>query len=144
MLFRSFAHHPTEIRAALSGARGVVGAGRLIPIFQPHLYSRTKQLAAEFAETFETLADITIVVPIYGARQDPEPGVTGELITRLFRDRSRVRYFDQWQDAADFAASIARDGDFLIPMGGGDVYRMIPQLLETLALPSGRPRTEAR
>ncbi len=143
-VYDDFAHHPTEIRAALSSARGVVGAGRLIPIFQPHLYSRTKQLAAEFAETFETLADITIVVPIYGARQDPEPGVTGELITRLFRDRSRVNYFDQWQDAVDFAASIARDGDFLIPMGGGDVYRMIPQLLETLALPSSRPRTEAR
>ena len=135
-VYDDFAHHPTEIRAALSGARGVVGAGRLIPIFQPHLYSRTKQMAAEFAETFETLADITIVVPIYGARQDPEPGVTGELITRLFRDPSRVHYFDQWQDAADYAASIAREGDFVIPMGGGDIYRVIPQLLETLALPA--------
>ncbi|MET4705350.1 UDP-N-acetylmuramate--L-alanine ligase [Frigoribacterium sp. UYMn621] len=136
-VYDDFAHHPTEIRAALSGARGVVGAGRLIPIFQPHLYSRTKQMAAEFAETFESLADITIVVPIYGARQDPEPGVTGELITRLFVDQSRVHYFDEWQDAADFAASIAREGDFVIPMGGGDVYRIIPRLLETLALPPG-------
>ena len=143
-VYDDFAHHPTEIRAALSGARGVVGAGRLIPIFQPHLYSRTKQMAAEFAETFETLADITIVVPIYGARQDPEPGVTGELITRLFRDQSRVHYFDEWQDAADFAASIAREGDFVIPMGGGDIYRMIPQLLEVLARPLGLPGTEAR
>ena len=143
-VYDDFAHHPTEIRAALSGARGVVGAGRLIPIFQPHLYSRTKQMAAEFAETFETLADITIVVPIYGARQDPEPGITGELITRLFRDQSRVHYFDEWQDAADFAASIAREGDFVIPMGGGDIYRMIPQLLEVLARPLGLPGTEAR
>ncbi|MBC7403862.1 MAG: UDP-N-acetylmuramate--L-alanine ligase [Microbacteriaceae bacterium] len=143
-VYDDFAHHPTEIKAALSGARGVVGAGRLIPIFQPHLYSRTKQLAAEFAETFETLADITIVVPIYGARQNPEPGVTGELITRLFRDQSRVHYFDEWQDAADFAASIAREGDFVIPMGGGDIYRMIPQLLEVLARPLGLPGTTAR
>ncbi|CAN5425150.1 UDP-N-acetylmuramate--L-alanine ligase [soil metagenome] len=141
-VYDDFAHHPTEIRAALSGARGVVGAGRLIPIFQPHLYSRTKQMAAEFAETFEGLADITIVVPIYGARQDPEPGVTGELITRLFHDPSRVRYFEQWQDAADFAASIAREGDFVIPMGGGDIYRVIPQLLETLGSPVG-PSNEA-
>ena len=142
-VYDDFAHHPTEIRAALSGARGVVGAGRLIPIFQPHLYSRTKQLAAEFAEVFESLADITIVVPIYGARQDPEPGVTGELITRLFHDPSRVRYFDQWQDAADYAASIAREGDFVIPMGGGDIYRVIPQLLETLARPMGGLPSEA-
>ena len=142
-VYDDFAHHPTEIRAALSGARGVVGAGRLIPIFQPHLYSRTKQLAAEFAETFETLADITIVVPIYGARQEPEPGVTGELITRLFGDQSRAHYFDEWQDAADFAASIAREGDVVIPMGGGDIYRVIPHLLEALARPLGLPRTEA-
>ncbi|MES2094909.1 MAG: UDP-N-acetylmuramate--L-alanine ligase [Actinomycetota bacterium] len=133
-VYDDFAHHPTEIRAALSGARGVVGAGRLIPIFQPHLYSRTKQLAAEFASTFESLADITIVVPIYGARQDPVPGVTGALITDLFRDKSRVRYFDEWQDAVLYAASIARAGDFVIPMGGGDIYRVIPQLLDALAL----------
>jgi UDP-N-acetylmuramate--alanine ligase len=137
-IYDDFAHHPTEIRAALSGARGVVGPGRLIPIFQPHLYSRTKQMAAEFADTFETLADVTIVVPIYGARQDPEPGVTGELITRLFHDQSRVRYFDEWQDAVDYAASIAREGDFVIPMGGGDIYRVIPQLLETLSATSER------
>ncbi len=132
-VYDDFAHHPTEIRAALSGARGAVGRGRLIPIFQPHLYSRTKQLAREFAETFENLADITIVVPIYGARQAPEPGVTGELITRRFDDPSRVRYFDDWTDAVDFAATIARPGDFVIPMGGGDIYRVIPQLLEALA-----------
>jgi UDP-N-acetylmuramate--alanine ligase len=151
-VYDDFAHHPTEIRAALSGARGVVGAGRLIPIFQPHLYSRTRQMAAEFAETFETLADITIVVPIYGARQNPEPGVTGELITRLFRDQGRVRYFDDWQDAVDFAASIARAGDFVIPMGGGDIYRVIPQLLEALGEDrdaagrdaAGRDASEAR
>ena len=131
-VYDDFAHHPTEIRAALSGARGVVGAGRLIPIFQPHLYSRTRQMAADFAATFESLADITIVVPIYGARQDPEPGVTGRLITDLFQDQSRVRYFDNWQDALEHAAEIARPGDFVIPMGGGDIYQVIPQLLKTL------------
>lgn len=133
-VYDDFAHHPTEIKAALSGARGAVGTGRLIPIFQPHLYSRTRQMAVEFAQTFESLADITIVVPIYGARQDPEPGVTGELITRLFHDRSRVHYFGEWQDAVDCAASLAREGDFVIPMGGGDIHRIIPQLLETLSL----------
>ena len=85
-VYDDFAHHPTEIAAALTAARGVVGAGRLLPIFQPHLYSRTRLLAADFARTFETLADHTTVVPIYGARQDPEPGVTGQLITERFED----------------------------------------------------------
>jgi UDP-N-acetylmuramate--alanine ligase len=131
-VYDDFAHHPTEIRAALSGARGVVGDGRLITIFQPHLFSRTRMLADEFAETLESLADLTIVVPIYGARQDPEPGVTGKLITERFRDQSKARYFDNWDDAAEFAASVARPGDFVMPMGGGDVYLIIPRLLAAL------------
>jgi UDP-N-acetylmuramate--alanine ligase len=91
-------------------------------------------LADEFAETLESLADVTIVVPIYGARQDPEPGVTGELITERFHDKSKARYFDNWDDAAEFAASIARPGDFVMPMGGGDVYLIIPRLIAALEI----------
>ncbi|MEO7122523.1 MAG: UDP-N-acetylmuramate--L-alanine ligase, partial [Lacisediminihabitans sp.] len=131
-VYDDFAHHPTEIRAALSGARDVVGHGRLIPIFQPHLYSRTRMLAADFAETFESLADHTIVVPIYGAREEPEPGVTGKLITSLFADLGRAHYVEDWQQAVELAASLARPGDFVITLGGGDVYRVVPQLLEAL------------
>lgn len=134
-VYDDFAHHPTEIRAALSGARAVAGSGRLIPIFQPHLYSRTRMLSEEFARTFEELADHTIVVPIYGARQDPEPGVTGRLITERFSRPGGARYFDDWTSAVDYAASIARSGDVLIPMGGGDVYLMIPDLLRALQTP---------
>jgi UDP-N-acetylmuramate--alanine ligase len=137
-VYDDFAHHPTEIRAALSGARAAAGTGRLIPIFQPHLYSRTRMMADEFADTFEELADHTIVVPIYGARQDPEPGVTGELITSRFSSTDVGRYFDDWQAASDYAASIARPGDLLIPMGGGDVFLIVPQLLESLTATAAR------
>ncbi len=136
-VYDDFAHHPTEIQAALSGARDVVGEGRLIAVFQPHLYSRTRMLAAEFAATFERLADQTIIVPIYGARQDPEPGVTGELITERFHDRGRARYCEDWEQAADYAVSIARPGDFIITMGGGDVYRIVPQLIAALERVTG-------
>lgn len=136
-VFDDFAHHPTEIRAALSGARAVAGNGRLIPIFQPHLYSRTRMLAAEFARTFEELADHTIVVPIYGARQDPEPGVTGRLITERFSRPEDARYFDDWASAVEYAAAIARPGDVLVPMGGGDVYLLIPELLRALQAVQG-------
>jgi UDP-N-acetylmuramate--alanine ligase len=139
-VYDDFAHHPTEIRAALSGARAAAGDGRLIPIFQPHLYSRTRMMADEFAQTFEELADHTIVVPIYGARQDPEPGVTGELITSRFSSEEVGRYVEDWQQAADYAASIARPGDLLIPMGGGDVFLIVPQVLDSLrASESRRP-----
>lgn len=131
-VYDDFAHHPTEISAALSGARGVVGSGRLIPIFQPHLFSRTAQRADEFADVFSRLADFTVVVPIYPAREQPMPGITGGTITDRFADESRAVYIEDWQQAAEYAASIARPGDFLIPMGGGDVYRIIPQLLAAL------------
>jgi UDP-N-acetylmuramate--alanine ligase len=139
-VYDDFAHHPTEIAAALTAARGVVGAGRLLPVFQPHLYTRTRRMAAEFAHTFESLADHTTVVPIYGARQDPEPGVTGELITQRFADPGGSRYIEDWADAARHAASLARDGDIVLSMGGGDIYRIVPQLLQALAdsPPSGQ------
>ncbi len=138
-VYDDFAHHPSEIRAALSAARGAVGDGRLIPIFQPHLFSRTRMLAQEFADVFDELADHTVVVPVYGARQDPEPGVTGELITRRFTDPSRGQYVEDWTDAARAAAAIATAGDFVIPMGGGDIHLIIPRLLEALADPPAGP-----
>lgn len=137
-VFDDFAHHPTEVAAALAGARGVAGAGRIIPIFQPHLYSRTREMADLFASTLEELADHTIVVPIYGARQDPEPGVTGELITRRFRDQGSVRYIEDWQQAAEYAAEVSRPGDIIVPMGGGDIHLIIPQVLAALEAASGR------
>lgn len=139
-VYDDFAHHPAELTAALAGARAVVGDGRVIPIFQPHLYSRTRMLAREFADVLESLADLTVLVPIYGARQDPEPGVTSELIASAFADDSRVRSFESWDDAAAFAASIAEPGDILMPMGGGNISGIIPALLA--ALESQRSRLE--
>ncbi len=131
-VFDDFAHHPTEIRAALSGARAVVGDGRIITIFQPHLYSRTRLLSAEFASVLEELAEHTIVVPIYAAREEPEPGVTGQLIVDRFSDPSRVEYCSTWSEAIERAVMVARPGDIVMPMGGGDVFGLIPDLLVAL------------
>lgn len=136
-VYDDFAHHPTEVRAALAAARGAVGEGRLIPIFQPHLFSRTRMLAQEFADVFDLLADHTIVVPIYAARQDPEPGVSGALISGLFADPSRGEYVENWEAAVRRVVAIARAGDFIIPMGGGDIHLIIPELLAALRAQSG-------
>jgi UDP-N-acetylmuramate--alanine ligase len=131
-VYDDYAHHPTEVAAALSAARTVVGDGRIIAVHQPHLYSRTRLMAGDFAKTYEALADETIVLDVYGAREDPEPGVTGALVADRFQDKSRVAYLPDWQQAADYAASIAREGDFVITLSCGDVYRIIPQILEAL------------
>jgi UDP-N-acetylmuramate--alanine ligase len=131
-VYDDYAHHPTEVAAALAAARTVVGEGRIIAVHQPHLYSRTRLFAREFAETLETFADQTIVLGVYGAREDPEPGVTGALVSDRFRDPSHVAYVPDWQDAADYLAGIARDGDFVVTLGCGDVNRIVPQLLAAL------------
>jgi UDP-N-acetylmuramate--alanine ligase len=131
-VYDDYSHHPTEVAVALRGARSVVGDGRIIAVHQPHLYSRTKLMAGEFAEVYEALADYTIVLDVFGAREDPVPGVTGELVSSRFVDANKVDYLPDWQAAADRAAEIARDGDIIMTLSCGDVYRIIPQILASL------------
>ena len=130
-VYDDFAHHPTEVAAALEGARAVVGSGKLITVFQPHLYSRTRLFAKEFAQVLAA-SDEVVLLDIYAAREDPEPGVTGELILNQFADKKRIHYVPNWDDAPAVAAKLASQGDFIMTMGCGDVYRMVPQLLEAL------------
>ncbi|KQX06719.1 MULTISPECIES: UDP-N-acetylmuramate--L-alanine ligase [unclassified Leifsonia] len=131
-VYDDYAHHPTEVAAALSAARTVVGDGRIIAVHQPHLYSRTRLFAQEFADVLEQYADETVVLDVYGAREDPEPGVTGALVSERFADSSHVAFVPDWQAAADHTAAMAREGDFVITLGCGDVYRIVPQLLGSL------------
>lgn len=136
-VYDDYAHHPTEVAAALSAARTVVGSGRIIAVHQPHLYSRTRLFAREFAETLEKYADETIVLDVFGAREDPEPGVTGAIVADKFQDSSRVAFVPDWQEAADYLATIAEEGDFVVTLGCGDVYRIVPQLLDSLGKTRG-------
>jgi UDP-N-acetylmuramate--alanine ligase len=73
-----------------------------------------------------------VVLDIYAAREDPEPGVTGALVSDSFGDQNKVHYVPNWDDAPAVAASLAQSGDFIVTMGCGDVYRMVPELLEAL------------
>ena len=136
-VYDDYAHHPTEVAAALAAARTVVGGGRIIAIQQPHTYSRTQEMYREFAEVLERYADHTVMLDVYGAREDPVPGVTGELVSDAFDDPSHVHFVPDWQEAADYTASVARDGDYVITLGCGNVNLIIPQVLEAL----GRPAT---
>jgi UDP-N-acetylmuramate--alanine ligase len=138
-VYDDYAHHPTEVDAALTAARTVVGEGRIIAVHQPHLYSRTQLMAGEFAETLERTADFTIVLDVCGAREDPVPGVTGATVSERFADPEHVVYIDDWQRAADFMADYAQPGDFVITLGCGDVNLIVPQLLESLERVSSAP-----
>lgn len=136
-VFDDYAHHPSEVRAALEAARTVVGEGRIIAIQQPHTYSRTQLMFQEFADVLEELADHTVMLDVYGAREDPVPGVTGELVSNAFADQDRVHYVADWQQAAEYTSVIARDGDYVITLGCGNVYQIIPQVLDALRRPPG-------
>jgi UDP-N-acetylmuramate--alanine ligase len=135
-VYDDYAHHPTEVEAALQTARSVVGNGRIIAVHQPHLYSRTQMMAGDFAETYERLADHTIVLDVYGAREDPVPGVTGALVSERFADPRHVEYLPDWQQAADAVAAYAKEGDLVMTLSCGDVYRIIPQILDALDHPA--------
>ena len=135
-VYDDYAHHPTEVAAALVAARSVVGDGRLIAIQQPHTYSRTQEMYREFADVLESYADHTVMLDVYGAREDPVPGVTGELVSGAFRDPSKVHYVADWQEAAEYTATVAREGDYVITLGCGTVYQIIPQVLEALSTPT--------
>lgn len=130
-VYDDFAHHPTEVEAALKGARASNPEGRLITVFQPHLYSRTRIFQKEFAEVL-ALSDQVIVTDVYAAREDPEPGVTGELIVKHFADNKKVHYVPSWDEVPGVAAKLAVQGDFIITMGCGDIYKMCPELLDSL------------
>ena len=85
----------------------------------------------QFAEALAA-SDEVVVLDIYAAREDPEPGVTGQLVSDSFVNKAQVHYVPVWEDAPEVAAKLAKAGDFIITMGCGDVYRMVPELLEAL------------
>jgi len=131
-VYDDYAHHPTEVAAQLRAARAVVGAGRLVVAFQPHLYSRTSEFAAAFGSALG-LADEVVVMDVYGAREDPVPGVTGDLVARAVPlPAEQVLFESSWSAAAPALAARARPGDIVITMGAGDVSMVGPEVLSAL------------
>nr|WP_204783174.1 UDP-N-acetylmuramate--L-alanine ligase [Kocuria palustris] len=124
-----YAHHPTEVRAALTAARRVAGEDRVLVLFQPHLFSRTQAFAGEFAQALE-IADDAWVLPIYAAREDPVEGVSSDLIADAAGDSVRSA-FDPQEAIAQIAAQ-AREGDLVLTVGAGDVTAFGPRLLSAL------------
>ncbi len=127
----SYAHHPAELAADLAAVRN---GGRVLALFQPHLYSRTVHLAHDFAVALAT-ADAACVADIYPAREEPLPGVTGRLIVdelAVVRPGMRIGWAPALDDAAHMVASWARAGDTVLTLGAGDVDSAGPLLLELL------------
>jgi UDP-N-acetylmuramate--alanine ligase len=134
-----YAHHPTEVAALLRAARPVAGDGRVLALFQPHLYSRTRTFAAEFAAAL-ALADAVVVTDVYGAREDPDPDVSGATITDRMPDGARGEFVADRLTAARRIAELAAPGDLLLTVGAGDVTELADVVLAHLADPGRSQR----
>ncbi|HEM45861.1 MAG TPA: UDP-N-acetylmuramate--L-alanine ligase, partial [Alphaproteobacteria bacterium] len=127
-----YAHHPAEIRATLAAARGV-HAGRLVAVFQPHRYTRTRDCLDEFARAFND-SDRLIVTEVYAAGETPIPGVDGAALTAQIRAHGHrdARFVATLEDVADTLAKELEPGDWVLTLGAGDVSRLGPMLLDRL------------
>jgi UDP-N-acetylmuramate--alanine ligase len=127
-----YGHHPTEIKATLAAARQC-GFGKIHVIFQPHRYSRTRDLMEEFTGAFND-ADSLFVLDIYAASESPIEGITAELLAQKIRDKTlRVGcYGGSTTEAIDSAVDIAREGDMILTLGAGSVSQLGPMILQKL------------
>jgi UDP-N-acetylmuramate--alanine ligase len=133
-VFDDYGHHPTEIAATLAAARTAANGGRLLVLFQPHLYSRTRHLAHALARALSA-ADAVAVTQVYAAREDPVEGVEGKLVVDALaaeRPGMPVAWMPGLEDAVRFLSRRARPGDVVITIGAGDVERAAPLILEEL------------
>ena len=119
-----YAHHPTEVQATIQAARNGWPDRRLIAVFQPHLYSRTQQMYKEFGLSFFN-AEVLIITNIYPSREKPIEGVTGKLIADTAKNYGHkdVHYLEDKALLPDKLQSILQDGDIVISMGAGDIYK---------------------
>ncbi|HEX6219907.1 MAG TPA: UDP-N-acetylmuramate--L-alanine ligase, partial [Acidimicrobiia bacterium] len=113
VLYDDYAHHPTEVAAVLDAATGTV-PGRIWAVFQPHLYSRTERFSGEFGKALAR-ADVVVVTDVFGAREEPVPGITGELVAEAAKEAgATVHYVPHRFDLAEFVAPLLEEGDMVI------------------------------
>ncbi|MBM4161807.1 MAG: UDP-N-acetylmuramate--L-alanine ligase [Ignavibacteria bacterium] len=133
-LYDDYAHHPTECRATLAGAK----AGwrrRVVCVFQPHLYTRTRDFYEEFGKSF-LLSDVLVVTDVYPAREEPIQGVTGELIVDAAKrfGHKDAHYVPDKKQVPGYLKSIVKSGDIVITMGAGDIWKYGEEFLKQLKM----------
>ncbi len=132
-----YAHHPTELSATLDAARSTAGGGRVIAVFQPHRYSRTRALYKEFGGSFGS-ADAVVITEVYGAGEMPQPGVNGKLIADSICEtpnHPEVFYLPQQDAIPRVLRDVSEPGDLVLTLGAGDISQVGEELLDLLEAP---------
>jgi UDP-N-acetylmuramate--alanine ligase len=131
--YDDYAHHPTEVTTTLAAAP-VGDRSRVVVVFQPHRYTRTRALSRELGESLAGV-DLAVVTDVYHADEDPIPGVTGKLVVNALTaaaPRQRVAYLPHRTDVVRFLAGEVREGDLVLMMGAGDIPMITEEILERL------------
>jgi UDP-N-acetylmuramate--alanine ligase len=132
-VYDSYAHHPNEIAGDLQAARSLAGPGRVVVAFQPHLVSRTKIFGPAMGAALGA-ADEVVVMDVYVASEDPEPGVNGALVaSNVPLPPEQVLFEPSWSEAPGRLVERARPGDLVLTLGAGDVTLVGPEVLVQLA-----------
>lgn len=127
MLYDDYAHHPTEVAAVLEAA-AATATGRIWAVFQPHLYSRTEKFSHEFGEALAR-ADVVVVTDVFGARETPVPGITGDLVAEAVRSSGgNVQYIARRRELAGYIAPLVESGDLVLSLGAGDITLLHAEL----------------
>jgi len=145
LIIDDYAHHPSEVSAALMAARSGWPKKRIVAVFQPHLYSRTRDLYREFARSF-LQADILVITDIYPAREEPIPGVDGKLIADTARSlgHRNVHYVQKKQELPNYVSGLLKAGDMVITLGAGDIWKFGEQLVDILSGKENKSTTKTR
>ncbi len=130
-VFDDYAHHPTEVEATLAAARGAFPNRRIVALFQPHLYSRTSSLREELGRSLLG-SDVAYVTDVYGSREEPLPGVTGELVVEAARAAGHrsAHYSPSWADLPKLLEAEVGKDDVILTLGAGDIVRLASRLTE--------------
>jgi UDP-N-acetylmuramate--alanine ligase len=133
LILDDYAHHPTEIKATLSALRSSWQNRRIIAVFQPHRYSRTKLLAEKFGKVFFD-ADCVIINDIYSANESPISGISGETIFKEIKktNHGQIKYLPSKDDILSYLCEIVQPGDIIITMGAGDIWTVSQELVKQL------------
>jgi UDP-N-acetylmuramate--alanine ligase len=133
-VFDDYAHNPSKVAAAVATGRQAAGSGRLVVVFQPHLFSRTSDFAGAFGEALGG-ADEVVVMDVYAAREDPVPGVSGALVADAVPlAADKVAFVPSWAETGPEVVRRLRDGDVLLTIGAGDITILPDEVLTLLRL----------
>lgn len=137
MIVDDYAHHPSELKATLQAAQSG-WEGRVVGVFQPHTFTRTRDFVEEFGRSFED-ADVLVITDVYAAREKPIEGITGEIIAEAARQsgHKEVHYVQDKNALPDFLKTIVHEGDMLITLGAGDIWKCAKAFGETGELVAG-------